>query len=75
VESNNNHNTISERFWGTANRNGDTPTTSFYDGKENLIRGVHFDDSLGQREFAEDVPTASYNPGSVVSVFYSGFQT
>jgi hypothetical protein len=45
----------------------------FYDGKENLNKGVALNTGLSPREYSEDIPTAVYNPGSVASIFYSGF--
>jgi hypothetical protein len=51
-----------------------SPEFHFYDGKENLNRGVRINTDLDGREFSEDVPTATYNPGSTASNFYSGYQ-
>jgi hypothetical protein len=50
-----------------------SPDFKFYDGTENLLKGVRVDTSMGPREFAEDIPTAVYNPGSSASQ-YAGFR-
>ena len=64
MTNNNNHNKKDIR----------DPSFLFYDGKENLNLGVEVNTDIGPREAQEDIPTVSYNPGDVTSVFYSGFQ-
>ena len=58
-------------FWDKTNVR--SPGFLFYDGKENINKGVALNTGMSPREFSEDIPTATYNPGSVTSIFYSGF--
>jgi hypothetical protein len=50
------------------------PNFSFYDGKEPLNKGVRINTDLSARELSEDIPTATYNPGSIVPIFFSGYR-
>lgn len=65
----NQHN-ISSEFWDGFLKQASEYL--FFNPKDNLIKGVWVSTDMGPREASEDIPTATYNPGSVATA-YTGF--